>query len=74
LKPVWENSSWDCILQNPSLKRDGGVTQGVVPEFKTSTKKKKGVTRAKIEKFQTKLKQTISSLRVPVCGHHTGSW
>jgi hypothetical protein len=40
LKPAWGNSSWAPILKkNPSLKRAGGVAQGVGPEFKPRLKK-----------------------------------
>jgi hypothetical protein len=40
-KPAQENPPWDPILKSTSQKRAGGVAQGVVLEFKSSTKKKK---------------------------------
>jgi hypothetical protein len=32
-KPAWAKSSQDPLSKNPSQKRDGGVAQGVGPEY-----------------------------------------
>jgi hypothetical protein len=39
-KPAWRNSSLDPVSNNPSLKRAGGVVQGVGPAFKSQHGKK----------------------------------
>jgi hypothetical protein len=34
LKPAWANSLKDPISKKPITKKAGGMTQGIVPEFK----------------------------------------
>jgi hypothetical protein len=56
-KPAWQIVPRDPIWKNPSLKRTGGVAQGIGPEFKPSTAKKK-----KKKKKDKKRKRDIGSM------------